>query len=114
MSTETKTIYYYSLDDETGKITRYEINEYLCYPRYDGDTAMYTFYGVLGGKQPYRHKFHEKDFDKVNRKKFFTFNPSYEYAYKKFINYYENKRDETYLEAKVLAVLCDKIKESLP
>ena len=114
MSTETETIYYYTLNEETGKITRYEINNYDCFPKYCGRGDFYTFYGVLSGKQPYHYRFHEEDFDKVSRKKLFTFNPSCEYAYKTFIDHYENKRDETYLEAKVLAVLCDKIKESLP
>ena len=112
MSTETETIYYYSLDVETGKITRYEINNYVCYPKYCGGGDYYTFDGVLGGKQPYHHRFHEEDFDKVNRKRIFTFNPSYEYAYKKFMDYYEKRRDEAYQEAENMAGICDILKNN--
>ena len=112
MSTETKTIYYYSLDEETGKITRYEINKYLCYPGYYDGGALYTFYGVLGGNKPYHHKFHEGDFDKVSRKRIFTFNPSYEYAHKKFMDYYEKRRDEAYQEAENMAAICEILKNN--
>ena len=101
------------MDEETGKLTRHEINDYRKFMDYEDGFIIY-YRAKLGAKTVLNHRVKDRDFDRVSHSRVITYNSSYGYAYKLFIENCKQKIENAHKTIDEMSVLSDKLQQNLP
>lgn len=82
---ELKPLYLFDFDDKTGVITKHEISDYETHGDSNGFRGrLFVFKSDTRSRKRRRCSAYENDFERVFHSKLYTYNPSYEDAYKLF------------------------------
>ena len=90
-------LYCYKLDELTGQLAQYKIEEYSFHKNVYGNKHRDTFQfrGIISEDQNYRYVVERGKLDRYVSQKLFTFNPSIDDAMKKVRKSIEDKRDKS-------------------
>lgn len=103
-----KTLYLFYFDDKTGVITRYEISDYEMHgDSKDQRGRLFVFKCDAYARKNHMYSAYENDFEKVFHDKLFTYNPSYEYAYKVFEDWIAGRKKAACEQAARISELYD-------